>query len=363
MRTTAVGVVFTFVLIGCSSSAVAPVGGGGAGGGVDNNTNKATLSGSDDSGQQVSINRNKPASEADAVQKVLGANNAGELLNLYVTTSQGLALVMYIDTAVHPLPAKGIPAGAPNSSAWVTYSNAGPFLNSNGSGTIDIDTCPLKDGLAVVGRLNNVKVVNELPVGPAEITLSGPFNLVYYGGAGALNCKPKDDGGGTSGGGTSSGGTSGGGTSGGGTSGGGTSGGGTSGGGTSGGGSGGGDTAFDIPAGSTCDADPCDGGTNTTRNCCPWLPCLSDCWFKCALTAQSCVQGCGFDIGCLSGCAESAATCRESCPASCQVNAACGTALGGLDKCMMNNTDACETADDEDACIADACCSEHKAAF
>ncbi len=298
----------------------------------DNTRNKASVTAKDDAGATTQVDNDKPAAKGDADQKILGAAGSGPVLSLFVSDAKGNVIFVSIDTKKHPLPATGIPVGEPNSDAWVTYTSGGAVLNSKDTGTIDVDTCPKKDGVAVVGKLNGVVVLNEAPIGPKSVTLTGTFNLVYFGGAGALECKPE--------GGSSSGGSS-------------------SGGGTV-------DTGpFKKPAASSCDANPCDGGTNSKRNCCPWVPCLSSCWNDCVTKAQTCFQSCGFDFECPQKCTAEVFVCQAKCPVTCEVGAACSDAIGKLNKCEETHANACTNEDSEkqDACVFDKCCAEVKAAF
>ncbi|MCO4760682.1 MAG: hypothetical protein KC502_04215 [Myxococcales bacterium] len=307
-----------------SSGADGTAGTGGQTG--DDSTNKVSVAAKDDSGKSTDVSSSKPAAKGDADKKILGASSAAEMLNLFITDDKGTVLTVYIDTKAHPLPKKGIPVGEPNGKAWVTLATGGGVFNSKSTGTIDIDTCPEKQGVAIVGKFNGVVVHNEAPVGAKTQTLDGTFNLVYYGGAGALTCKPKETGGG-------------------------------------------GEKvdmgAFGKPKSATCDANPCDGGANSTRNCCPYVPCLSSCWQKCVGAVQACVMGCGVDFSCPQKCTMEVFACQAKCPVTCEVSGTCSAAIEKLNKCEQNNAPACGNEDQEkaDACTFDKCCAEAKAAF
>jgi len=331
----------------CSSSSSGGSGGGGSTTKGDTTKNTSTVTAKGDTGTSVDMKVEKPVDKGDADTKTLGASNAGKQLVLYVTkasTTGSSVLNVFIDTEKHPLPATGIPVGAENSDAWVLLTLAGAttgtFLSKD-KGTIDIDLCPTAQGAALTGKFNGVVVYNPAPVGDKEFTLDGPFNLVYFGGAGALTCKPTTTGGtdaGTSGGGADA-------------------------------GSGGGKSDMGKlakPAGATCDANPCDGGANTSRNCCPVMPCIAPCYEKCATDSQKCATACRADMGCAMGCVTTVMACLDKCPKDCNASAACENAIKAYNQCGMNNSSACDgtgTEEQDDACIFDKCCAEVKAAF
>lgn len=318
----------------------------------DNTKNTASVKSTDDSGKKEDVKVDAAAKKEDvagASAAQNGASNAEKELILYVTEGSktaGKVLTVHIDTAKHQLPKKGIKLGAALSDAWVSYAissaTAVGSYESDGTGTIDIDTCPDKEGLAVVGALHGVKVLGKaVATGPAHFMLDGPFNLVYFGGAGALNCKPPE---------TSS-----------------------SSGSTSGGSSSGGSvelTAFKKPAKATCDANPCDGGSNTSRNCCPYMPCIEKEYTACGQAALPCFFGCTnpADATCPTTCQTKMFACFAAAPEKCDVSAACNAAFGPLMKCQETNSAQCKTiseGDDDaaDACLFDKCCTEMKAAF
>ena len=329
------------LLAGCSTAPSNYVGGGAAGTDAgagtdatagadsgaasgDNTKNSAAVAAKDDTGKTTQVDNNKPATKADAEGKVLGAASAGDMLTLFITDASGTVLVVYIDSKKHPLPAKAIPVGEPATDVYVTYTSAGAVYNSKATGTIDIDVCPEADGVAVVGKFNGVVVHNVAPIGAKTVTLTGAFNLVYYGGAGKLTCKKKEETGGK----VELG-------------------------------------KFTKPAAATCEVNPCDGGTNTSRNCCPYVPCISTCWTKCVNNVQGCVMGCGIDMTCPQKCVAEVYACQSKCLVTCEVSATCATAMEKLNKCEEANSEACQ-GDDEakaDACVFDKCCAETKAAF
>jgi hypothetical protein len=298
--------------------------GGGSGG--DSTKNKATIAAKDDDGATTEVKADKPADKGDAEAKSLGATNADKMLQLYIADASGTLITAFIDTEKHALPAKGIAVGEVNSDVFVTYAGAGAILNSKAGGSIDIDVCPTKAGEPVTGRFSAVVVVNEGPVGPAKLTLDGPFNLVYFGGAGAIACTPPASGGGGGGGKVDVG-------------------------------------TLGKPAGASCDANPCDGGNNSTRNCCPYVPCVEPCLVKCANEAQTCFTGCGFDFDCPVGCQSKFVACSDACADSCNVDATCKAALGKLNQCEEANDAVCSDSEDAEVCSFDKCCAEWKAAF
>lgn len=290
----------------------------------DSTKNTASIQVKTDGGDTTKIDRSKPATADDA--KVFGATNADKLLSLYFVDATGSTLVVTIDTAVHALPKKGIPMGEVNSSAFMVWTSTTGVWSSKSVGTIDIDVCPTKSAEPVVGAFHGVVAVSDLPGSIPNKTFDGPFNLVYWGGAGALSCSPPSTGGTT---GPSDMGT------------------------------------FGKPAASTCNANPCDGGSNTSRNCCPYVPCLEPCFTKCALDAQSCFVGCGFDMQCPSTCMAKVTTCFDGCMTSCKVSDTCRSALQALNTCDQKAAETCDTGSEagDDACAFDACCAENKAAF
>jgi hypothetical protein len=304
----------------------------------DNTKNTATIQTKDESGKAGKVETNKAASKEEATQKnnAQGAVNAGKMLSLHVVDgATASVLVVYVDTDKAQIPGK-VPVGAPNSAAWVTLTEATPapgVYNSKDKGEIEISTCPEKAGVAVTGKLIGVVLYNETPAagGAKQKTLDGPFNLVYFGGAGELTCKklpvtePADAA-------TTDGGTG----------------------------------SAKLPhKGKTCDANLCDGGNNTARMCCKYVPCLVPCWQKCATDAQSCYQSCVADLACFEGCNKKILECWPKCPSECKVDAPCSAALSGLDKCQKGAANSCEGGgpENKDACLFDTCCKEWKAAF
>ena len=313
----------------------------------DSAKNKATIGTTSDSGTKSTVSVEKAATKEDAqaATNKLGATSADKQLILWMTAIEAdgtKVLEVHIDTDKFPLPANGIPAGDMNSGAWVQYTVAGAAAtgaySSKGTGTIDISTCPTANGVAVVGKLNGVKVESDATaMGPKSFTLEGPFNLVYFGGVGALACKapePKPDAGSTDGGSVNVG-------------------------------------PFTPPAGSTCDANPCDGGSNTTRNCCPYVPCMGDCITNCATTLNTCVTNCAMGNpmemqGCMTGCIGDYFKCHKSCLTSCNVSGTCNSAYTKYADCEEKNAATCMQEEDEAAqekCMAEKCCAELKAAF
>ena len=314
----------------------------------DGTKNKAAIGTTTDSGGKSTVSVDKAAAKEDAQASAnkIGAVNNGKDLILWVASTDNdgaKVLEVHIDTVKHPLPATGIPAGDMNSGAWVQYTVAGPAAtgaySSKGTGTIDITTCPTASGVAVVGKLNGVKLESDATaVGPKSYTLEGPFNLVYFGGGGALTCKapePKPDASGGSDGGTTV-----------------------------------NAGAFKPPAGSTCDANPCDGGTNSSRGCCPYVPCMGTCITACGTTLTSCVQSCAtgnpMEIqSCMMGCMDSYFKCQKGCLTSCNVSAGCNTAYSKLVDCENSAIANCggESEDQTDKCLSEKCCTELKGAF
>jgi len=318
-------------------------GGAGGGGSGDNTKNTAAVTTSGDDGKKSEVKVDKPATKADAEAKTnaTGATNAGKVLHLWITSvgSDGSKVIsIVIDTAKHKLPVKGLAVGTPPGDVYVSYTLAGAAAtgsySSTGKGTVDIDTCPTAQNQAVVGRFNGVELKGDAVVGgPKGMTLDGPFNLVYFGGAGALECKPaevKPDV-------------------------------------TSGGDGGSVNTgSLKPPSGSTCNADPCDGGKNLTRNCCPYVPCVEPCMVACSSAVGACVQGCAADPmnmeKCALECVAKVTACNNGCLTKCEVSATCKSAAEAYNKCADAAFKTCGSGA-SDSCIFDKCCSELKAAF
>lgn len=311
-------------------------GSGGSGGSPTQHSASVTAQADNGSSQQVSVSQ--PAQQADVEASVnkVGAVSVGSQLVLWMADvgADGSAKVLeiHIDTAKNPLPASNIAVGKVDADVWVSYTVSGPsgagIYLSSGKGTIDVTTCPSKGGTAAVGKLNSVVVSAEGgAVGPSSVTLNGTFSLAFFGQDGDLTCKPSQTGGGGSV-----------------------------------------DTGGLKPsAASTCNADPCDGGSNTTRNCCPYVPCMSPCIATCADTVNGCVQGCMADpfnaMACVQQCFKQLVTCETACLDKCNVSASCKVAANAYFGCQDKNADACMQAEDSDACIDDKCCGELKAAF
>lgn len=318
-----------------------------ASGSGDGTKNKAAIGTTTDSGSKSTVSVEKAATKEDAqasANKVGAVNNGKDLILWVASTDNDGAKVLevHIDTVKYPLPATGIPAGDMNSGAWVQYTVAGAAAtgaySSKGTGTIDISTCPAASGVAVVGKLVGVKVESDATaVGPKSFTLDGPFNLVYFGGGGALTCKaqePKPDTTGGSDGGTVNTG------------------------------------AFKPPAGSTCNANPCDDGTNTSRNCCPYVPCMGECITTCGTAMSGCVQSCAMSNpmeiqSCMMGCMDTYFKCHKGCLTTCKVSTGCNTAYTKLVDCENANLEACggESEDATEKCLTEKCCTELKGAF
>ncbi len=300
-------------------------GGGGGGGKGDATKNTASVQAKDPDGAATKVEAAEPADPNKT--KVFGAANADKILQLYIADAAGVTIVATIDTAVHALPKKGIPVTEQGGAAWVVYTNQGAVLITKAKGTIDIDGCPTKSGEVVHGAFKGVEVVNPVAgLPPATLTLDGPFNLVYQGGSGAIACTPPTTGGG------------------------------------------GGTTdlgSFGKPKGATCDANPCDGGSNKTRNCCPYVPCMEPCFSKCAFDVQVCAAACGGDFSCFTGCQAKIVTCVNGCLTSCNVSQPCKTAIAALQSCEEQQAETCDTGSEEgdDACSFDACCGQWKSAF
>lgn len=334
----------------CAASGSSGGGGGGtttgtdttSSGGGDTTKNKATVTTTGDDNSKGSVDVDKSASKADteAQTNKVGAANAGSQLVLWITSVSAdgntKVIEVHINTEKYQLPATGIPAGEANSDAWVVYTAAGPaatgVYTSKGTGTIDITSCPAKSGQAVTGKFNGVLADGggAVAMGPKTMTLDGAFNLVYFGTDGGVQCKPASTGGSDAGGSVNVG-------------------------------------SLKPPAGSTCDANPCDGGSNTTRNCCPYVPCMEPCMFKCANDMNSCAQGCMSDPmnagTCVMNCAKQVMACDQACLTTCKVSASCNTAANAYFDCENKNMDACGQAEDQDKCMAEKCCAELKAAF
>lgn len=340
------------IVAACAACASAPAGGGGANTGTNTSgngstdaggtapapgTNKASVATTSDSGAKSNVEVDKAASKADAEAQSnkLGAVNADKQLVLWISdvAADGTTQVIevHVNTDKYPLPSTGIPVGAVNSDAWVTFTVAGPtgsgIYTSTGAGTIDISSCPAKSGEVVTGQFNGVVVaVEAVAMGAKSYTLGGSFNLVYFGLDGSLMCKPSSAGGGS----------------------------------------------VDVsklqpPAGSTCNANPCDGGSNTTRNCCPYVPCMAPCIYNCSMAVNKCSQDCMADpmnmMGCMQKCVGELASCESACLTSCNVSASCKTAAEAYFGCENKNMDACSMSSDQDVCLYDKCCAEVKAAF
>ena len=307
----------------------------------DPTKNVAVVVTTSDSGQKANVEVDKAATKADAEAQTgkVGATNAGSQLVLWITSvgSDGSKMLeVHIDTAKYPLPAAGIPVSDVNGDAWVTYTLAGAaatgVYTSKGAGTIDIDSCPTKSGMAVTGKFANVQVEGDaVAMGAKSYTLNGLFNLVYFGTDATVQCKPaeqpKSD--------TSSGSVNVG--------------------------------SLKPPAGSSCDANPCDGGSNTTRNCCPYVPCIEPCFLNCTNSVSSCAQGCAADpmnmMACMTQCVKGVVVCENKCLPACNVSATCMTAAQAYFACEDQNGEACSQTQSSETCVMEKCCSELKAAF
>ncbi len=303
-------------------------------GSQDNSKNKAAIEAKDDSGKAASVSVDKAASKddtsgADASKKV-GAISAGKQLVLFVSTATSY-MEVHVNTEKYPLPMNGIPVGEPSSDAWVTYTVVSPtsaaILNSKDKGTIDISVCPDKSGVAAVGKLNGVVVYNspDSPFSPKNATLTGSFNLVYFGGAGDLMCTvkpvetPKDAG----------------------------------------------STTSHLAKGSSCNFQMCDGDPKNQRHCCKYIPCLEPCMLKCTSDAFACMQACTdpMDIGCQMACQTQIASCVEGCFTSCGVDQACKNGMEAVNKCSEEKQVECSGGWFECSALVDACCDQVKAAF
>ncbi len=320
----------------CGSSTGAGSNGGGGStadtssnsGNQDNTNNKASIQTKSDTGQAGQVSASAAASAAAAQQtsgKQFGAMNAGKILNLFITDASGSFITVVIDTDKNPLPKSGIAIGEPNSGAWVTYAYQGMVYNSKDKGTLDITACPTQSGVAADGVLHDVVVNAVAPMAgmAASYTLNGTFNLVYFGGAGEIACTPPATNTGS-------------------------------------------DAGSSTGGGASCNFGDCDNGTNTTRNCCPYVPCLSKCFTDCTSAVQGCVMGCATamppDPSCATKCVSDVITCEAACGPSCKVSDACGAKLTALDDCYKTSADSCQNSQDAH-CQDNACCAQSKAAF
>lgn len=303
-------------------------------GGQDNAKNKAAIEAKDDSGKADTVKVDKPASKDEAggqdASKKLGAMNAGKQLVLFVSTATSY-MEVHVNTEKYPLPMNGIPVGEPASDAWVTYTVVSPtgaaILNSKDKGTIDISACPDKSGVAAVGKLNGVVVYNDpnSPFSPKNATLTGSFNLVYFGGAGEIACTvtppvaTQDAG----------------------------------------------STESHLAKGSNCNFQMCDGDPKNQRHCCKYIPCLDPCMVKCVTDTLACTQACTdpMDFGCQMACQDKIATCSNACFTSCGVDQACKSGLEAVGQCSDQKQVQCEGGWFECGALVDACCDQVKAAF
>lgn len=339
------------LLSACGSSAAAGGGGTyspsdaasstdtGSSTGAGNNTkNTSAISTKTDTNAAAEIKVDKAASAEDATKASgakMGAANAGKVLYLYLSDAAGNVLSIIIDTDQNPLPKSGIKVGAVNGGAWMTYvgvSGGMPVVmnsTANTTGTIDINACPDKSGIATVGKLNNVMLeapdMGTAMAGMKTMTFNGSFNLVYFGTAGELMCTIAPpvtaDAGST------------------------------------------GTDAGTTTGGSSCSFGECDQGTNKTRNCCPYAPCLGTCYSDCAQKAAPCAMECAMGAdpaGCQTKCVAEIFVCFEACWTSCNVSAECKAKLKALDACDKANQEGC---DGEQSCLEQKCCAEAKAAF
>ncbi len=259
--------------------------------------------------------------------------NAGKILNLYMTDtgdSGSEVLSVIIDTEKVGIPGTGIGVGKTGDSVYVTFVVAGAAgsasYSSTGKGTIDITSCPAKEGQAVVGKFNGVEVAAEAVVGSLAktITFNGPFNLVYWGGAGELQCKqvttPPADAGST-------------------------------------------DTGS-TAAGGSCKFDEfCDKFQNKTRNCCPHAECLVQCFQECSAEIMQCAMTCAGDAACSEKCVQKASTCNMGCYKKCNVSAQCQALATKANECETKNGCDKLSGDAGDQCMQSKCCSEVKAMF
>lgn len=306
----------------------------------DNTKNKATISTKDDTGKTGEVKNEQAAKQEDATkqQGAFGATNAGSELTLSIVGADGASsvIVAHVKTDKYPLPGT-IPMGAALSDAWVNYVIASPTATgsyeSKGQGTLEISSCPTKAGEVVVGTFKDVVVEasgTPVPGSPKSFTLNGTFNLVYFGGAGALTCKapePKPDV--TSGGDTAS-------------------------------------TSGDYKKGTTCAFTMCDGNPNEKRNCCKYFPCMNPCMFKCSQEMETCAKACPpGDMGCPFECVGKVSTCMDACFSTCGVDQQCKNAIQAVSQCESEKGGPCEGLKDDaqESCLVDQCCTEYKAAF
>lgn len=279
-------------------------------------------------GTTTDVKPSKAANKDD--QKTLGVMNADKQLQLFISDG-GTTIVAYIDTEKNPLPAMGIKVGAANSGAWVNYTDSTGIYISKDTGTIDISACPWDaTDTVTVGQFNGVVVEPVAAMGtPKPVTLSGSFNLVYFGGAGVANCtKPKvvdttpADAGSTG--------------------------------------------NSKMKKGNTCAFTECDGNVNEKRNCCKYFACMEPCALACGDALSKCTQACSqTDPACQSGCFGAIGPCVEKCYTTCGVDATCKTNLQAVQTCDQEKGGDCNSGDSakDDACKVDACCAEYKAAF
>ncbi len=310
--------------------------GGGSGATGTTNGDKATNSGSvtakSADGSSTSVSANAPASQSSAAgsggAKQLGAMATDKILVLYISDATSL-ITITVDTDKNPLPASGIKVGDASSGAFVTYTGtAGAFTSDGSAGTLDITSCPADaNNTVTVGKLNGVVVTGASATGGAgSITLDGTFNLVYFGGYGTLKCTAPA---------TSS-------------------------------GSDAGTTDVASTAGGTCGYQICG---DTTKNCCPYMPCLQPCFLKCSMDLNTCITGCmsnPTDMNCPLNCSSAADTCMTACLGSCKVSDSCKTAAQAFNTCAGSaDQAACANKQDNDktTCEVDQCCTQAKAAF
>ncbi len=293
----------------------------------DKSTNSGAVTAKGSDGKSTSVNASAAASSGSTsgTQK-LGAMATDKILTLYISDASSL-ITITIDTDKNPLPATGIKAGDASSGAFVTYvGTAGSFTSDGSAGTIDVSNCPSDaNNTVTVGKLDGVVVSGVAATGQASLTLDGTFNLVYFGGYGNLKCT--------------------------------------------------------APVVATADASSTDvgstaGGTcgyqvcaDNSKNCCPYLPCLTQCQLDCANTANNCTIACASnpaDMNCPMKCATDASTCFDGCFGKCNVTDSCKTVGNAFFTCS-NKADqascAGKTDNDKLSCEVDACCAEAKAAF
>ena len=254
---------------------------GGGGSNTPANTNSVSATVSGGAGGPTSLQGNQPQGTVN----VFGAAVAGDVLNLWITASNGTTLTVIVQTTDHALPgtvAVGVPT---QSDAWVTMTMVPMVYNTfEGSGTITVNHCPKLAGDGLTGRFNAVRLKSELD--GAEVTLDGTFNLVTASVAGALNCQaPVEPGPDTVG----------------------------------------GDTTTNP---GVCDSATCDGP------CCPFAECMTSCQLTCF---SGCFMNPSSCLGCTTGCLD-----------TCNVSADCRTAALALDACgteagcdPMAETDTC----------------------